>query len=130
MEPSLRKFVRERAGFRCEYCRIQENELAEIVFHIEHIIAIKHGGGDESNNLALACDRCNLHKGSNLAGIDPESGQMSALFNPRRDDWDQHFEMNDYEIVGKSLLGRATVQVLKFNSPRRLLLRQLLTPRQ
>lgn len=77
MEASLKQFVRQRASFRCEYCLVQENDLAEIVFHIEHIIALKHGGSDESENLALACDRCNFHKGPNLAGIDPESGQLS-----------------------------------------------------
>ncbi len=126
MEASLKQYVRQRAGFRCEYCLIQESELAEIVFHIEHIIAIKHGGSDESENLGLACDRCNFHKGPNLAGIDHVSAQLVPLFNPRNDDWNQHFENSGYEILGKTAIGRATAQVLNFNSPRRILLRQLL----
>lgn len=126
MEASLRQFVRHRARYCCEYCRILENDLVEIAFHIEHIIALKHGGGDEPENLALACDRCNLHKGSNLAGIDPVTGEMLALFNPRNDVWDTHFEMKEFEIIGKTPQGRATAQVLNFNSPRRILLRQLL----
>jgi hypothetical protein len=126
MENSLRQLVRERAGNSCEYCHVRENDLLGIVFHVEHIIAIKHGGSDEIDNLALACDRCNLHKGSNLAGIDPLTGKMLALFNPRSDIWEMHFEIKEFEIFGKTPQGRATVQVLNFNSPRRILLRQLL----
>jgi hypothetical protein len=127
MGVQLRQLVRERAGHRCEYCQIHENELVDIAFHVEHIIASKHGGDDELENLALACDRCNLHKGSNLAGIDPVTGQLSALFNPRQDVWDQHFEMLACEIKRKTSLGRATVQVLNFNAARRVLLRQHLS---
>ena len=54
-------------------------------YHVEHIIARRHGGGDNSENLAFACYHCNLHKGPNLSGIDQESGALVRLFNPRED---------------------------------------------
>ena len=81
----LRQRVRRRAKYQCEYCHLREAALADITFHVEHIVALKHGGTDDPENLALACDRCNLHKGTNLAGMDSVTGQLTPLFNPRRD---------------------------------------------
>jgi len=126
MERRLRQLVRRRANHRCEYCQLREIELAEIAFHVEHIIALKHGGTDDPANLALACDRCNLHKGPNVAGIDPTTGQVTPLFHPRSDEWDLHFERVGYLIVGRTPVGRASAQVLELNSPRRIQLRQWL----
>jgi 5-methylcytosine-specific restriction endonuclease McrA len=37
-----------------------------IPFHVEHIVSRQHGGSDDPNGLALACDRCNAYKGPNL----------------------------------------------------------------
>ena len=68
MNQSLRQFVRDRAERRCEYCGISEECDLVLPFHVEHIRARKHGGGDEAENLALACHHCNLCKGSNLSG--------------------------------------------------------------
>jgi hypothetical protein len=92
-------------------------------FHVEHIIARQHGGSDDLSNLALACDRCNLHKGPNLAAIDPQTGSVAILFHPRRDSWNEHFRWANAEIVGQTPSGRATVQLLHMNSKRRLQLR-------
>jgi 5-methylcytosine-specific restriction endonuclease McrA len=57
MDERLRQFVRERAGHRCEYCRLSQEAEPFFAYHIEHIIARQHGGGDNSENLALACDK-------------------------------------------------------------------------
>ena len=73
MDASTRQLVRQRAGSRCEYCRLPENAV-DVPFHVEHIIARRHGGSDDPSNLCLACDRCNLHKGPNLNSIDPDTG--------------------------------------------------------
>ncbi len=51
---------------------------------IEHIVPKIHGGTDSPDNLALACIDCNPHKGTNLTGIDPEMGEVTGLFHPRR----------------------------------------------
>jgi hypothetical protein len=90
MDAALRELVRQRAGNRCEYCRLHQHH-SPFVLQIEHIVARKHGGNDDSSNLALACDRCNLHKGSDLTGIDPETNQIVALFHPRTQSWIEHF---------------------------------------
>ena len=75
MDTASRRFVRERAGDQCEYCQMPAWAL-EAALHIEHVLARQHGGGDEVANLALACDRCNFHKGPNISGIDPDSGAI------------------------------------------------------
>ena len=79
MDTTVRDLVRRRASDRCEYCRLQQEHLPFSTFHIEHIIPRKHGGHDDPSNLALACDRCNAHKGSHLTGIDPDGGFDSAV---------------------------------------------------
>src|SRR5436190_1890434 len=92
-------FVCARAGFRCEYCRLRQKH-SPLVLQIEHSIPKKHGGGDDVDNLCVACDRCNLHKSSNLTGIDPETKQVVPLFNPRTDQWNEHFFVAEVEIQG------------------------------
>jgi hypothetical protein len=89
-------------------------------FHLEHIIARQHGGATELSNLAWACHRCNRQKGPNLSGIDPETGLIVQLFNPRITAWAWHFELRGYELVGQTSTGRATVMLLQMNAPRRV----------
>lgn len=122
MDAALREFVRRRAGNRCEYCLLRQQHC-ELVHHIEHIVAKQHGGTDDGENLALACHRCNLRKGPNLTGVDPASGEIAALFHPRRDCWNEHFTVQGSRVTGISATGRATVQLLAMNDARRLELR-------
>jgi hypothetical protein len=128
MDAAVRERVRERAGNRCEYCRLRQKHTP-FVLQIEHIVARKHGGGDELSNLALACDRYNLHKGSDLTGIDPGTNQIVELFNPRAASWHEHFILQEVEIVGRSACGRATVRVLQMNAARRVRVRAALLNR-
>jgi HNH endonuclease len=123
MDGGTRQFVRDRAGERCEYCRLHQRNC-ELLHHIEHIVARQHGGSDDVDNLALACHRCNLHKGPNLSGIDPLTGGVEILFHPRRGRWDDHFAFRRAYLEGLTPSGRATVEVLGLNDPRRLELRQ------
>jgi hypothetical protein len=94
------------------------------MFHVEHIIPRQHGGTDDPQNLALACFHCNLHKGPNLTGIDPETGAVIGLFDPRRQKWDEHFLIADAVIVGVTPVGRATIRVMSMNAPTRIELRK------
>ncbi len=128
MDATTRDFVRLRAGDCCEYCRLQQ-ENSELIHHVEHIVAKQHGGSDEAGNLALACHRCNLHKGTNLTGIDPLTGEIVPLFHPRRHRWSEHFVFQGVRIEGLSAVGRATIKVLAMNDTRRLELRQELQRR-
>lgn len=86
-------------------------------FSVEHIIARQHGGRDHPSNLAYACDRCNLHKGPNIAGLDPDTGHLTRLFNPRTDDWNEHFIWSGHILMGRTPIGRTTVHVLAMNHP-------------
>jgi hypothetical protein len=123
MDEAVRQFVRERAAQRCEYCRIPQEALPWARFHIEHIRARQHGGTDDVANLALACQRCNVRKGPNLASIDPETGALTQLFNPRRDAWNEHFSLVEHRIVGLSPIGRATATLLDMNDSDRVQIR-------
>src|SRR5690606_27592259 len=108
-----------------EYCRIHQSEEA-LSLHIEHIVSQKHGGATTENNLALACQNCNLHKGTNLTGVDPDSGLYVRLFHPRTDEWGEHFRYVGARIEGLTDIGRTTVRVLAMNDEDRVELRLLL----
>ncbi|MGI8972368.1 MAG: HNH endonuclease [Dehalococcoidia bacterium] len=116
MDAATRTQVRRRAGNCCEYCGLAQEAVPVVTFHIEHIIPRQHGGGDDPSNLALACYHCNHHKGPNLTGIDPETGEIIPLFNPRTQRWDEHFALEGREVVGLTPTGRTTVRVLTMNS--------------
>jgi hypothetical protein len=92
----------------------------------DHIVAEQHGGKTSRENLAFACYHCNRYKGTNLASIDPESGQPAFLFQPRRDKWSDHFRIEGARIVPVTATGRATAVLLRLNDPDRIESRQLL----
>ena len=123
MDAATRNHVRQQAGHRCEYCGLREEQSPLAALHIEHILPKKHGGTDDLDNLALACIDCNLHKGSNVAGYDPETGELTELFSPRRHRWSDHFEWRGAAILGTTNIGRTTVEVLRMNAEERLQLR-------
>lgn len=127
MSPELRQQLRERAAGRCEYCHLPETLELTGPFHVEHVIARQHRGTDELSNLAWACSRCNRHKGTNLSTVDPDSDEVVSLFNPRRDHWDDHFEVVGAIIRGRTSTGRATAWLLQMNAERRVELRSELT---
>lgn len=118
-------FVKARAAHRCEYCHLPQSGHAQ-PFSIDHIIARKHRGGDDASNLALCCLRCNLHKGTDLSSIDPATGLRAELFNPRTQQWDQHFGLEEARIIGLTPTGRATTALLHMNIDERVRLRALL----
>jgi hypothetical protein len=116
---ALRRVVRQRAGERCEYCLIPES-LTLAAHWVDHVVAEKHGGQTEDGNLALSCVLCNLHKGSDLTSIDPETGQITPLFHPRRDRWADHFRLVGTRIEPLTPTGRVTVRLLQLNHPDRV----------
>jgi len=115
--------VRERAEDACEYCHLHQDDSPLATLHVEHIIPRIHGGTDELDNLALACIDCNLHKGPNLTGIDPQTNKLTELFHPRRQSWEEHFELQGVYIVGKTATGMTTIRVLNMNSEDQIALR-------
>jgi len=125
MDEQLRGAVRQRAQVRCEYCHLLEIH-SSLPFEVEHIIAEKHGGPTAFDNLAWSCRYCNAYKGSNIVGIDPETGEISPLFHPRRDRWGEHFRWRGPILLGLSPQGRATIAVLRINHPELVAVRQSL----
>ncbi len=99
---------------------------AHYKFHVEHIVAIQHGGQTKLENLAYACSFCNWKKGPNLATILVEDGPITRLFHPRRDQWEDHFEIEDSLIGAKSEIGEATIRLLEFNHPDNIIERRAL----
>jgi 5-methylcytosine-specific restriction endonuclease McrA len=122
---ALRRLVIERADGRCEYCLIHQ-DVSPFTHEVNHLVARKHGGQTVSENLALACLSCNRRKGSDLTSIDPFSGEIVTLFNPRVQAWTSHFALENAHIVGLTPAGRATVFLLVLNAPVRLVERQTL----
>lgn len=82
--------VRQRANCLCEYCHASE-QWQYVEFTIEHIIPLNKNGLDTIDNLALACFHCNRKKSDKTTAIDSDSGTEVPLFNPRRDNWKDHF---------------------------------------
>lgn len=120
---AVREFVIQRAASTCEYCRVHER-YATFSYQVDHVIARKHGGNDHIDNLAYSCAQCNRFKGSDIASIDPDSGELVFLYNPRAQQWDEHFRIDDFVITPLTPVARATTNLLQFNQIDRLLLRQ------
>jgi hypothetical protein len=111
-----RQLVYARAGGCCEYCRVAESDRYSL-FHIDHIIARKHGGTDDAENLCLACYKCNGYKGSHIAGIDPETDEATKLFHPRLQIWDDHFAIDEKaRLIGLTPEGRVTIDIVRINN--------------
>jgi hypothetical protein len=125
MEPALVELVWQRAHARCEYCQLAQASSL-LTFEIDHIIARKHGGATVPENLCLACFYCNSFKGPNIASIDAQTGKLVQLFNPRRHHWKRCFRWAGPLLVGRTPIGRVTIQVLCINNPQALALRQSL----
>jgi hypothetical protein len=99
--------------------------LQGATFHIEHIIPLCRGGRSDLGNLALACPGCNLHKGSRITALDPLTGKSVQLFHPILQEWSDHFRLGGYQIEGLNSVGRATIEALNLNHPRRQRIREI-----
>lgn len=122
---SLRELVRQRANYCCEYCLLPES-VALHKHEPDHIIPRQHGGKTEADNLALACMRCNRHKGPNVGSFDEQSGDLTPFFHPRWQDWSAHFCLRGAEIQALSASARVTLKILRINDPKRIEERQAL----
>ena len=122
---ALGRRVRQRARHRCGYCLCSETLLG-MPMEFDHLIPQAAGGTTRAENLWLACRRCNRWKGSDLSAIDSATGAITPLFNPRAHMWQEHFALEGAQIVGLTSVGRATVALLQFNEPRRVIQRRVL----
>jgi 5-methylcytosine-specific restriction endonuclease McrA len=113
----IRQQVSAEANHCCEYCRTSRR-LIGMPLVIDHVIPQVAGGGNERTNLAAACYRCNEFKGAKTHALDPATGELVPLFNPRTQLWSVHFTwaIGGSHIVGLSPTGRATVVALRLNN--------------
>ncbi|MEZ4619633.1 MAG: HNH endonuclease signature motif containing protein [Caldilineaceae bacterium] len=125
LSEELREIISKRADYRCEYCLLHQDHSVK-AHHGDHIIPRKHGGTDDLDNLAWSCFLCNSAKGSEVGAYDPLTGQLVPVYNPRTDDWNEHFQLSDGKIVGLTPVGRVTEMVLLLNREDRINSRRLL----
>ncbi|MDM8527976.1 HNH endonuclease [Anaerolineales bacterium HSG24] len=109
--------IRQVAQNRCGYC-LHPQYLVPDILQIEHIIPLSKGGSNEVDNLWLACARCNRYKSNKTVVIDPQTNQLVFLFNPRIQNWFDHFEWSSdgIRVIGLTAIGRATVACLQLDS--------------
>ena len=110
--------IRDQAQLRCGYCLVGEH-LIGIRMEFEHLSPLADDGQTIEENLWLSCRNCNAFKHAQTVALDPETGQPTPLFNPRQQNWFEHFRWSDdhTEIIGLTPAGRATVLALKLNHP-------------
>lgn len=121
----IRRIVANRANNVCEYCLIAEED-AYFRFQVEHIISRKHDGSSELDNLALSCIHCNRYKGSDISTLKPNTEELIRLYNPRKDKWREHFDLNKTFIESLTEIGEATTRILQINNDEQLLEREIL----
>ena len=113
------RIVRERAASRCEYCHADER-WQFIRFTLDHVVPQSADGGDDADNLALACRNCNERRGNRTEAVDSTTQVVVPLFHPRRDGWNQHFAWSPdgLRLIGTTAVGRATIELLDINDDR------------
>ncbi len=113
----VRILVRERAKNRCEYCLCHQDYVMGRL-QTDHVYPLAKGGTDTEDNLCLACELCNQHKWTKTEDTDPQTGKRISLFNPRKQNWADHFawSADGTEIIGLTECGRATANALKLNN--------------
>lgn len=126
---ALREEVILRASHCCEYCKSQD-KYSPTSFTIDHIIPESLDGDSDSANLAYACFLCNRLKSNKIKVFDDLSEKWVPLYNPRRDNWNDHFAWNEDAtlIIGTTIIGRCTVKELKLNREKLIEYRNCIIP--
>ncbi|MCB0011807.1 MAG: HNH endonuclease [Anaerolineales bacterium] len=126
----LRELVARRARGQCEYCLTAES-ISLGTCAVDQIIAIKHGGESDQDNLAYCCSLCNRYKGTDVASYDALSGELTLLYHPRRQRWLDHCDVNpDGTLLALTAITRVTIRLLQLNRKERLSERRLLIQHQ
>lgn len=118
---TVREAVRRRANFLCEYCHTNER-WQYVRFTVDHITP---NNDDSLENLALACFHCNRRKSDRTEIFDETTNRTVRLFNPRTDDWKEHFKWSEdgISILPKTEIGRLAISFLELNRERILSIR-------
>jgi hypothetical protein len=116
--PELRRQIAADAHHTCGYC-LSDEWLTGCPLSVDHIIPVAAGGPTVRDNLWLACRPCNEFKHTRTHAEDPHTGKQAPLFDPRHQNWRDHFAWNadKSEVIGLTPTGRATVAALQLNRP-------------
>jgi hypothetical protein len=69
---------------------------------------------------------CNGYKGPNLTGREPATGKVTVLYDPRRHKWSYHFRYQGGTLIGRTAIGRTTIDVRQINRPYVVAIREIL----
>lgn len=118
LSPLLRRRVQQRGQGLCEYCRSCIDYTGH-AFTVDHVLPTSRGGTDDFNNLCFCCFWCNNYKHARTQVLDVRTGRVVPLFNPRMDNWHDHFRWSPTytRVVGRTAIGRVTIQALRLNRP-------------
>ncbi len=86
IKAKIRRFARNRCG----YCLSHQDYVWDIL-EIDHIFPLVKGGKDDEQNLWLICSTCNNSKYNKTESFDLITRQNAPLFNPRVQNWNEHF---------------------------------------
>ena len=106
----LRKLVSSRSSFLCEYCLIHDKDTF-FGCQVDHIVSIKHGGRSELDNLAYTCIFCRRYRGTDPGSLLGRTGELVGFFNPRQDEWSDHFYFEGLLIKSRTHIGEVTAEV-------------------
>jgi hypothetical protein len=69
-------------------------------------------------NLCFACRRCNEFKGAVVKAQDPLTTEFISLYNPRLQNWEEHFswDASGINLMGLTSVGRVTILILQMNN--------------
>ena len=118
LSADLRQALLEADGQQCAYCQTSTDNTGQPMT-VDHIIPSAQGGLTEFENLCFCCRACNEYKGATIAAIDPLTGEAGSFFNPRQQNWREHFQWDEMgtQLVGLTITGRITIVGLNMNNP-------------
>jgi hypothetical protein len=115
---SLKTKIRDCDRHRCCYCLTSEANSG-LPMSFDHIQPQSKGGNTSCENVCLACRSCNEYKSDLTEAQDPLTGEIVPLFNPRAQQWSEHFawSLDATRVEGQTPVGRATIAALRMNNP-------------
>jgi HNH endonuclease len=89
LSKKLRFDVFKRDGFKCIYCGATPPSA---LLHVDHIVPVAGGGGNEIDNLVTACQPCNLGKSDTPLSVIPKSLKEKAVETQELEDQLQGYQ--------------------------------------
>jgi hypothetical protein len=121
---ALRRLVATRADGLCEYCLINEEDTFLAARWITS--SVKSTVDKPTLTTWLTPVPFAIGPRAVIGSIVQQTGSFVRFFNPRTDQWAEHFVLDGVAIVARSDIGEVTARILDFNNEERLFERQTL----